>query len=67
MNECKTCGYVGEREHTEIYDCCDFVNPKWMHERIQRVNDRKFGYVLAERNIENFQGNFNSWVKSIEK
>ena len=53
-NECKTCGYKGSKIHKHIYDCCDYLNPKWMEEWMVRFNKKE---------QQPYESNFVKWSK----
>jgi hypothetical protein len=54
MHKCNTCGYVGEKEHTDIYDCCDYVNPMWMMQWLKRMK-------ITEKKMKPVKNNFKTW------
>ena len=44
-HKCKTCGYKGEDKHTDIYECCDYMDPTWMYDWLVRMKKNKKPYV----------------------
>ena len=60
-HKCKTCGYKGEDKHTDIYDCCDYMDPTWMYDWLVRMKKRDM-----KDKVEN-HSDFVKWCKSIQQ
>ena len=60
-HSCKTCGYKGDDKHTDIYDCCDYVDPTWMYDWLVRMKKRDM-----KDKVENHR-DFVKWCKSVQQ
>lgn len=47
---------MGKDIHTDFYDCCDYLNPNWMKEWLERMK-------ISEKE-KPYESNFVKWVKS---
>ena len=54
-NKCKTCGYVGDKIHEDIYDCQTYLDPNWMRDWLVRLR--------KEKKSEPYLSRFAKWSK----
>lgn len=53
-NKCKRCGYEGKKEHNDLYDCQDYLDPTWMY---------KWFVNLKKEKSEPYLSDFAKWSK----